>query len=481
MQAARFSGVRYLIPALSFLLTAAGAAEPPPTLADAVIVDPGLVPFGGSVYFTASGPAPLEQLWASDGTPGGTLKLWEFEGGPTPSMFTAAGSRLFFFAGKSLWFVEANAVTHAADLPRAPSAAAELGGEVVFILPGGGADDVEVWASDGTPGGTRRIRTLARGLDAEAPTTLTRMGGRLYFWLTIDRYATLWQTEGTFGSTIPNIEFGPISSSSGPTPVAFGDRLAFISSGNPYADLPYRLWVTDGTEAGLSGLTSFAGTDDIVCNTGCPKIGPTDLTAAGGRLFFIADGEGQGRELWASDGTLSGTVLVRNIIPGPASGLYRGLMAVGDRVYFSATSNGHGTELWVSEGTEATTRSVVDLVPGPDSSGAQPASPFGDRLLFTTIDEAAGTLTLWVTNGSLAGTRAIRDFAVGTGSSGFAPIPGHVMFFERLGDGGSILWKTDGTPAGTESVAAFPATGGARLVHPIPRPPPDTRTLEPRP
>ena len=46
----------------------------------------------------------------------------------------------------------------------------------------------------------------------------------------------------------------------------------------------------------------------------------SDLGDVGGTLFFTADDGIHGRELWTSDGTEEGTVLVKDIDPGPASG-----------------------------------------------------------------------------------------------------------------------------------------------------------------
>src|SRR5262249_36168480 len=45
---------------------------------------------------------------------------------------------------------------------------------------------------------------------------------------------------------------------------------------------------------------------------------PTCLTNVNGKLFFLAEEEGvRGTQLWKSDGTEAGTVIVKHIKPGP--------------------------------------------------------------------------------------------------------------------------------------------------------------------
>ena len=53
-----------------------------------------------------------------------------------------------------------------------------------------------------------------------------------------------------------------------------------------------------------------------------------------GTLFFDADDGVSGREVWKSDGSGAGTVLVRDIRPGAGSPNPRVLTSVGDALFF---------------------------------------------------------------------------------------------------------------------------------------------------
>jgi len=70
------------------------------------------------------------------------------------------------------------------------------------------------------------------------------------------------------------------------------------------------------------------------------------LTAAGNLLYFAAtDGE-HGVELWRSDGTAEGTVMVQDFQPGPAPSNPEQLTAADGTLYFTADDGVHGHELW---------------------------------------------------------------------------------------------------------------------------------------
>src|SRR5205085_187558 len=89
---------------------------------------------------------------------------------------------------------------------------------------------------------------------------------------------------------------------------------------------------------------------------------PSNLTNVNGTLYFTANDGPHGYELWKSDGTTAGTVLVKDIYLG----LYyssnpTNLANVNGTLYFQATDRTHGAELWKSDGTAAGTVLVADI------------------------------------------------------------------------------------------------------------------------
>ena len=57
-------------------------------------------------------------------------------------------------------------------------------------------------------------------------------------------------------------------------------------------------------------------------------------------------------ELWKTDGTASGTVMVKDIWSGSSGGGPTMTTAVGNTLYFQARDGTHGGELWKSDGTD---------------------------------------------------------------------------------------------------------------------------------
>src|SRR5262249_45448931 len=131
--------------------------------------------------------------------------------------------------------------------------------------------------------------------------------------------------------------------------------------------------------------------------------------AADRTLFFFADDGIHGNELWKSDGTEAGTALVRDIRPGPAgsyeNGAWPRMTVVGGTLFFVADDGIHGDELWKSDGTEAGTVLVKDIQPGSGGSfySWHNFVTVGGTLFFVAFDGIHG-YELWTSDGTEAGT-----------------------------------------------------------------------------
>jgi ELWxxDGT repeat protein len=175
-----------------------------------------------------------------------------------------------------------------------------------------------------------------------------------------------------------------------------------------------------------------------------------EMKAAGDRLYMVSAGGNAGSELWVSDGTSSGTEVVRDLCPG-SCGVDPSLIgALGKLMFWTADS-----QLWRSDGTRPGTFALSgpDLEVGPLFSYA-----FFGRALYFVACAGQGqerSCDLWRSDGSAAGTRLfhaasrwVTRMAAGDGKLYFQTV-------EELNEPGSDLWVTDGTAAGTVKLRHF--------------------------
>ncbi len=135
------------------------------------------------------------------------------------------------------------------------------------------------------------------------------------------------------------------------------------------------LWKSDGTTAGTIAVK------DIV--SGFESSGPSELTAAGARVFFQASGS-----LYVSDGTESGT---ERMIGEPESISVRSDMRwISGSLYFRAFDDVHGFELWTIVGTKSGTHLVADVNPGPNGSGSSVIGSINGHVAFAADDGVHG-------------------------------------------------------------------------------------------
>src|SRR5688572_24005514 len=145
----------------------------------------------------------------------------------------------------------------------------------------------------------------------------------------------------------------------------------------------FELWKSDGTVTGTEMIKN-------VC--------AANITNVSGKVFFITDnGSGSGTELWKTDGSNAGTEMIKDIFPGPAGSNPDDLINVNGIAYFSAETL-NGRELWKSDGTAAGTTLLKDINPGP--GGSNPAN-FANMngVLYFSAETSAGR-ELWKSDGT---------------------------------------------------------------------------------
>lgn len=255
--------------------------------------------------------------------------------------------------------------------------------------------------------------------------------------------STVWATDGTLAGTIQlsaTIKFTDNLGS-----ITFlGGKLIFAGSTAATGD---EVYITDGTPAGTVLVKDI--------NPGATSSNPRLLSSLGGFIYFSAETPAEGDELWKTDGTLAGTTLVKDINPGvPGSSIDHEVGFLGSFLYFTASTAAEGRELWRTNGTTAGTTLVKDIVPGVgDSNYPDKYELFssGTYLLFMARTPASG-VELWISDGTTAGTVLLKDINAGADSSNarsFFKFNSTVLFEATDATHGDELWKTDGTPAGT--------------------------------
>ncbi len=222
------------------------------------------------------------------------------------------------------------------------------------------------------------------------------------------------------------------------------------------------LWKTGGDSA------STALVHDLVFGTvsSNPSLHPVPIN---GILIGSAFTYPTGDELFRTDGTASGSYILKDINPGvqpsnnqPRFSSVLPLDTLNNQLIFQADSNPIGNELWITDGTVRGTRLLKDINPGPNSgttkrvSGTVYSSKCNNNIFFTATDGILG-YELWKTDGTTAGTQMVKDINQGNGdgSSGgnMVCLNDTLYFVGNNGTSGWELWKSAGSAASTILVA----------------------------
>lgn len=435
----------------------------------------------------------ITELWRSDGTEAGTIRVWE--------------------AGAGQW-IESPFLS-------APRVAAGFDGKLVFVVDEG-HDDASLWVSDGTPGGTFALPDPVAG--RFDPYGFIVRDDALFILLTTEAAGfILWRTDGTPGGGALAGFFSEQFPGGGG-----GDSIALGPDGALYFVVARaagfrELWRSDGTLAGSSKVLDLPFATFWVISEGVHYVlesrrigvrlyrfdpvgldlellkvleptptGDNDLTLVAERdgvSYFTHFGYTPFREhLWRSDGTAGGTF---EIYAGPTAG---GVFPTAHGVAFQPYPEGESFPLWHSDGSVAGTRQIFDG--GSPVVGYDHFLPLGDVTVFVAgfvdgpallrtdgtaggtwrlariggdawnvgVHDGVGVLlvasTLWRSDGSDAGTYRLAELGpntFGSDPSSLATVADEVFFtVGRRGGQANELWRSDGTRPGTKRVRDFP-------------------------
>ena len=385
--------------------------------------------FNGKVYINtnviSADSVEGNGLWSTDGTEAGTELIV-----PGNVLYLVAGEELlFFFKDGALWKSDGTPEGSSSVKSLLPRPIGTVGDIAYFSASIGGAGD-ELWKSDGTPEGTVMVKDIYPGGSlSSSPRSFTNVNGILFFSARTSVGEELWKSDGTDAGTVLVKDIMPGSAGSEPMYLTAFDNQLFFVARRPAGGLA--LYGSDGTNAGTVIVKEFPSD---------PVINFNAITISGGRLYFVVRHTSSSLSLYQTDGTAAGTSHVQTF--PDALGVEVLLAYHGKTHLLVRYSPNYQTELWATDGTETGTSVIAEL---EDTSLGNSSVILDDVLYFE------GTSWLGRTDGTSCGTFFIRDdsdFNVRMPSN-LTQINDKIIFSAYTNQYGSELFKLEASNAPT--------------------------------
>jgi ELWxxDGT repeat protein len=427
--------------------------------------------FNNLLYFSASSSTGEQgyELYKTNGSDHNASLVADIQvgdGSSDPDTLTATSQKLYFTADDAIHAREVWTVNLYGDLGLLkdintneagshPHDMFYLKNKMIFVADDG-IHGEELWISDGSEAGTQLLKDINPGYSGSEIDYVYKSDSLLFFRTNTKTNLTrahashfLWRSDGTSAGTFP---LGELDVASEPF-ASINNTLYFVAYDSATG---YELYKSDGTVDGTVLLKDIR-TDSQNSNI-------HNLTAVKNRVFFFADdGSGKGEELWVTDGTTDGTQFVKDINPnGDALENFGDAKyaALNNTLFFFANDDAHGIELWKSDGTESGTVMVKDINPVSNNSNGDNAQLIElDGEVFFIADDGVHDYELWKSDGTESGTVMVKD--INADDSGVSPQHRYnqltkvndLLYF--IGDdntNGREVWKSDGTEEGTSMV-----------------------------
>lgn len=430
----------------------------------------GLTAVGTNLYFVADDGVSGPELWKTNGTSAGTVRVKDIRPGASgsePSALTNVRGVLYFSAddgvnGRELWKTNGSPLGTVlvkdilAGGNSNPSSLTEVSG-TLFFAANNGPNGVELWKSNGMADGTVMVKDIREGTRVNSwPRSLVNVYGTLFF-VASDATAgrELWKSDGTAGGTVRIKDILPGTKDSRINNATAVYRTLYFTATDGIHG--HELWKSDGTEGGtvmVKDMNPGAAGSHGVDSDNFDKANFRNIY---GTLFFTAY-HNDVYYVWKSNGTEKGTVPLFEC-RGPGIAHPRPMFTfMNDRVYFF---NRQWEEEYEPIGFWSMNRYGTDVQLIVEFFVADAYNPYYPGLVL--VDDTfylTGRPDFWRgfrmlrSDGTSEGTVLLEDINTRTDGSypeEFHTFNGHVYFradhtFYHQDD----LWRTDGTPEGTE-------------------------------
>ncbi|NOY69278.1 MAG: hypothetical protein GXP53_07270 [Deltaproteobacteria bacterium] len=311
---------------------------------------------------------------------------------------------------------------------------------------------VEPWVTDGTEAGTHMISDVNAGtgssMDLQVEDEIYKLNNSYYFnfWYVppgLNRwegYGMLYKiTKDNVYSVKDHINIADFTS--------LNNILYFSGQTDPFVESDGRLlWKSDGTTSGTNPVK------DMVPGTNSDQI-DMDIVSFEGCIFYSAvyydENQNEKHTIWKSDGTQSGTNEFLDVTDFSFWGGVS-LAVAGNFLFFEGKDQNHDGSLWISDGTTAGTRSLKTIRTDGNSADIRYITGVNGTVFFTATDGTGNNNhDLWKTDGTTAGTVKVKVSAYS--SIGSLTACGNRLYFSI----NHSLNISDGTEAGTHELTEF--------------------------